>query len=75
MFLIFVFNLVMLHLDFTNYGVWMASVESLSNVLDFKGNSLLSVKPDITFAKGIMVFWNITNIHPTGDKFICTDDV
>ena len=36
-------------------------VESLSNVLDFKCNSLLSVKPDVTIAQGIMVFWNITN--------------
>ena len=35
-------------------------MESLSNVLDFKCNSLLSVKPDVMFAQGIMVFWNIT---------------
>ena len=36
-------------------------VESLLNVLDFKCNSLLSVKLDVTFAQGIMVFWNIMN--------------
>ena len=34
--------------------------EILSNVLDLKCNSLLSVKPDVTFVQG-MVFWNITN--------------
>ena len=28
---------------------------------DFKCNSLLLVKPDVTFAQGIKVFWNITN--------------
>ena len=32
---------------------------SLSNVLDFKCSSLLSVKPDVMFAQGIWVFWNI----------------
>ena len=55
----------MLHLDFTNYNVWMAddiiNLGNLSNGLDFKCNSLLSVKPGVTFAQGIMVLWNITN--------------
>ena len=36
-------------------------MEYLLDVLDFKCNSLLSVKPDVTFAQGIMVFWTITN--------------
>ena len=36
-------------------------MESLSNVLDSKYSSLLSVKPGVTFAQDIMVFWNITN--------------
>ena len=32
----------------------------------FKCNSLLSVKPDVTFAQGIMIFWNITNDSVSG---------
>ena len=56
----------MLHLDKLQIMMhsWpnISFVNSLSNVLDFKCNSLLSVKPDVvTFALGIMVFWNITN--------------
>ena len=73
-FLILVYNLVMLHLDFTNYDVWMADYIInlwifLSNVLDFKCNSLLSVKPDVTFAQGIMVLWNITNTLSENIRF------
>ena len=61
--LIFVYNLVVLiHLDFTNYDIWMANYSiNLWNVLDFICNSLLSVKADVTFAQGMMI-WNITNV-------------
>ena len=43
-------------------------MESSSNVLDFKCNSLLSVRQDVTFAQGIMVFWNITNCEYISTK-------
>ena len=61
----------MLHLDFTNYNVCMADyIINLWRLYRmcfffffffyFKCNSLLSVKSDVTFAQGIMAFWNIS---------------